>query len=164
MAASSFYILYRTPLAETGCIGYPYIYLLVACASRFLIHPKTVSQAMQGYLPLTVQYLCDLWDTMPCHWSPGASQPKPYLGKQRISLGVAIILGINLCSHTQPDCNQFVIHLKFVFIHVNIVKNLLVVKTLIKSVNIFFQVSSSLKSFRQNKTVKQISSPTIQQP
>ena len=164
MAASSLYILYKTTLGETGCIGYSYIYLLVAFASRFLIHPKTVSQAIYGYLSLTVQYLCDLRDTMPRHWSPGASQPNPYLGKQRISLGVAIILSTCLRSHTQLDCNQFVMHLKFVFIHANIVKNLLVVKTLIKNVNIFFQFSSQLKSFRQNKTVKQISSHTIQHP
>ena len=140
MAASSLYILYKTSLGETGCIGNPYFYLLVAYASSFLIRPNTVSQATYGYLPLTVQHLCDLRDTMPRHWSPGASHPNPYLGKQRISLGVAIILGICLCSHTQLDCNQFVIHLKFVFIHVHIVKLLLVVKTLTKNVNIFFPV------------------------
>ena len=43
MAASSLYILYKTPLGETRCIGNPYFYLLVAYASRFLIPPNTVS-------------------------------------------------------------------------------------------------------------------------
>ena len=148
MAASSLYILHKTPLGETGCIGNPYFYLLVAYASSFLIRPNTVSQATYGYLPLTVQHLCDLQDIMPRHWSPGASHPYPYLGEWRISLGVAMILGICLCSHTQLDCNQFVIYLKFVFKHANIVKILLVVKTLIKNVNIFFQFSFQLKSFR----------------
>ena len=28
-----------------------------------------------GTLPLTVQYLCDLQDAMPCHWSPSISHP-----------------------------------------------------------------------------------------
>ena len=147
MAASSLYILHKTPLGETGCIGNPYFYLLVAYTSSFLIHPNS-QLATYGYLPLTVQHLCELQDIMPCHCSPGAPHPSPYLGKQRISLGVAITLGICLHSHTQLDCKQFLIHLKFVFIHANIVKILLVVKTLIKNVNIFFQFSSQLKSFR----------------
>ena len=43
MAASSLYILYKTPLGETGCIGNSYFYLLVAYASSFFIHPNTVS-------------------------------------------------------------------------------------------------------------------------
>ena len=33
------------------------------------------SQATYGYLPLTVQPLCNLRDTMLRHWSPGASHP-----------------------------------------------------------------------------------------
>ena len=43
MAASSLYIPYKTLLGETGCIGNPYFYLLVAYASSFLIRPNTVS-------------------------------------------------------------------------------------------------------------------------
>ena len=75
----------------------------------FWFTPNAVSQATYGYLPLTVQQLCDLRDVMPRHWSLRASHPTPYLGKQRISLGVAIILNICLCSHTQFDCNQFTV-------------------------------------------------------
>ena len=39
---------------------------------------NTVSQATFGYLLLTVQYLCDLLDTMPPHWSPTTSHPPFY--------------------------------------------------------------------------------------
>ena len=42
----------------------------------FINLPNTVSSATYGYLPLTVQPLCNLRDVMPCHWSPGASQPR----------------------------------------------------------------------------------------
>ena len=48
-----------------------------------------------------------------------------YLGKQRISLGVAIILSI-----LQPIYNNH----KLVFMHVNTAKVLLVVKILIKNI------------------------------
>ena len=60
--------------------------------------------------------------------------PHSYLGKQRISLGVAIILRMCLCPHTQLDCNQFAITPRFVFIHNKTAKILLVVKTLIKTI------------------------------
>ena len=43
MTASSLYVLYKTPLRETGCIGNTYFYLLVAYAFSFLIHPNTFS-------------------------------------------------------------------------------------------------------------------------
>ena len=140
MAASSLYILYKTPLGKTGSISNSYFYLMVAYASSFLISPDTVSQATYGYLPPTVQHLSDLWDIMPHHWLPGASHPNPYLGRRRISLEVAIILSKFLQSRTQLNCNQFVIHLKFVFIHANIVKILLVMKTLIKNYEHFSSV------------------------
>ena len=131
MSASDLYILYKALLGETGCLGNPsFIYW-------FPKHPVllfTLTQSVR--LPMvTYPWLCstcDLRDTMPRHWSPVAFHPNLYLGKQRISLGVAIILSICLRSHTYLDCNQFVIHLKFVFIHVNIAKFLLVVKNLIK--------------------------------
>ena len=55
----------------------------------------TVSQTTFGYLLLTVQHLCDLQDAIPHHWPPN-----PYLGKQTISLGVAIILSMYLRPHT----------------------------------------------------------------
>ena len=37
--------------------------------------PNKVSQGTFGTLPLTEQYLCDLRNAMPCHWSPSASHP-----------------------------------------------------------------------------------------
>ena len=41
----------------------------------FTLTHNTVSPATNGYLPVTVQLLCDLRDTMPRHWSSGASHP-----------------------------------------------------------------------------------------
>ena len=73
MAASSLYILYKTPLGETGCLGDSYFIDWLPKHPTFLIHPNTVSYTTYDYLPLTVQYLCDLQDTMPSHWSPGTS-------------------------------------------------------------------------------------------
>ena len=72
-----FYTLNKTPLGETGWLRNLY-YLLAAQASRFLIYPpfpSTVSQDTFGTLSLTVQYLSDLLDTMPRHWSPSTSYP-----------------------------------------------------------------------------------------
>ena len=43
MAASSLYILYKTALGETGCIGNPNFYLLVPYASSFFIRSNAVS-------------------------------------------------------------------------------------------------------------------------
>ena len=57
-----------------------------------------------------------------------------YLGKLRISLGVAIILSICLHPHTLLDCNQFTATSRFVFIRVKNLIILLVVKTLIKNI------------------------------
>ena len=44
--------------------------------------------------------LCDLQGIIPSQWSPSAFYPTPCLGRQRISLGVAIFLSICLCSRT----------------------------------------------------------------
>ena len=66
-----FYALNKTPLEETGYLNSLY-YLMVAQASSFVIHlsfPDTVSQNTFATLPLTVQYLFELQDIMPCHWS-----------------------------------------------------------------------------------------------
>ena len=62
---------------------------------------------------------------MLCH---ARGHPHSYPEKQRISLGVTIILGICLSSHTYLVCNL----IKLVFIPVNTSKALLVVKILIK--------------------------------
>ena len=37
--------------------------------------PNTLSQDTFGTLLLTVQYFCNLWDAMLCHWSPSTFQP-----------------------------------------------------------------------------------------
>ena len=43
-----------------------------------------------------------------------------FLGKQRIFLGVTIILSMYLCLNTQLDCNQFTIIFRFVYIYMSI--------------------------------------------
>ena len=100
--------LRRSPpaLSSTPTLGF----FFNAQASTFLIHSHVTYE-------------------MPCH---ARGHSHSYLGKQRISLGVTIILSMCLCPHTQLDCNQFTIILGFVFIHVNTLNILLVVKTLIK--------------------------------
>ena len=67
----------KTPLGETGCLGNQYFLLTGWLGIQFLVNPyvNKVSLASFGYLPLTVQHLCDLQDAMPCHWSPSASHP-----------------------------------------------------------------------------------------
>ena len=110
------FIFYKTPLGETRCLSiylFIYFFFLNAQASSFLVR----SRVTYGTL---------------CH---ARGHPHSYLGKQKISLGVAIILSICLCSHAQLHCNQFVINPKFVFMHVNAAKVLLVVKTLLKNID-----------------------------
>ena len=72
-----FYTLNKTSLGETGCLRNLF-YLLAAKASSFFNSPPfvlTVSQDTFGTLPLTVQYLTELRDDMPCHCSPSTSHP-----------------------------------------------------------------------------------------
>ena len=64
--------LNKTPLGETGCLS-NLDYLLAAQAYSSLI-PKH-SQDTFDTLQLTVQYVCDLLDAMPRHWSPSTSHP-----------------------------------------------------------------------------------------
>ena len=81
-------------------------FFLIVQTSSFLIYlfPKTAKQAPFGYLPLTVQYSAT-FRTL-CHASSHLFLPlNPYLGKQRIFLGVASILSMCIHSHTQLDCN-----------------------------------------------------------
>ena len=93
-------ILYKTPLGEARCSGNHFLFH--GCLSiQFFVHssfPNTVR------LPLvTYPYLCSTcvtYGSMPHHWSPSAHHPTLYLGKQRIFLGVAIILSMCLCPHT----------------------------------------------------------------
>ena len=96
----------KTPLGETGCLGNPY-FLLIGCLSiQFFGSPPT-----QLVRPPLVTYpsLCStcvtygtLYHTMGHQVLPTQTLPM----KQRISLGVAIILSMCLCSHTSLDCNQ----------------------------------------------------------
>ena len=68
-----------------------------------LLPTQLVRPPLASYSFLTVQHLCDLREAMPHQWSPGASHPTPYLGKQRISLGVP--RGGNHSKHVpQPTC------------------------------------------------------------
>ena len=72
-----FYTFNKTLLGETLYLSSLH-YLLAAQASTFLIHhpyPNTVSQDTFDTQALTVQYFCDLQDTMPCHWSLSTSHP-----------------------------------------------------------------------------------------
>ena len=87
------------PLVFTGC-----------SSIQFFNSPhslNTVSEAAQGNLPLTMQHLCDLGNTMLLHCSPSASHPNPCLGKQRISLGVGSILWMYLCPHTKHASHRY---------------------------------------------------------
>ena len=99
----------KTLFGETGCLCifcFECSGIVLYFTSLFLTQPVRIPLAILVYLPLTAQHLCDLQDTMPCHWSPGTSHPTSYLGRQRISLRVTIILSICLCSHTSAAINQ----------------------------------------------------------
>ena len=81
---------------------------------------NTVSEAGSLWQPTThrslqriVQHLCELWDSMPYHWTSSVSHSNPCLGKQRNSLGVASILSMCLCSHTAFISHQKVLLLRF---------------------------------------------------
>ena len=108
----------KTPSRETGCLGNPY-FLHTGCLgiqffdSPYFLHtgclgiqffdspyPNTVSHADFGYLPLTLQHLCDLQDAMPVPLATKCFPPNTYLGKRRTSQGVTSILSMCLCSHT----------------------------------------------------------------
>ena len=67
----------KTPSRETGCLGNPYFLHTGCLGIQFFDspYPNTVSHADFGYLPLSVQHLCDLQHAMPCHWPPSASHP-----------------------------------------------------------------------------------------
>ena len=115
--------LNKTSLGETGCLSnfpwllrpvkvstsselYPNYFRLLAFlnvqASSFLIRPPFSTQSVR--LPLvTYPSLCSTCVTYRtlCHAIGHQALPlNPYLGKQRISLGVTTILSMCLCSHT----------------------------------------------------------------
>ena len=113
--------LCKTPFGETGCLDNLCFCLLVAYASSFLIHP---TQSVRLPMVITPHCAAPVWLTG--HYTvPLVTRcfpPNPYLGKQRISLGVAIILSICLCSHTWLDCNQFSIILNS-YLYVSMLQN-----------------------------------------
>ena len=63
-----------------------------------------------------------------------------YLGRWRISLGVAIILSICLHSHTQLDCNQFAIILGS-YLYTSILQKVLIAVETLINFFFFFRVS-----------------------
>ena len=87
-------------------------FLFTGCLSIQFFDPppffNTGSQATFGYVPVAVQHQCYLQHTISFQWSLDASHPT-LLGKQRISLAVAVILSMCLSSHTQFDRNQLLI-------------------------------------------------------
>ena len=97
----TFYTLNKTPLGETGCLSI-FFYLLAAQTSSFLIHPLSQTQSVRA--PLVPYY--SLFSTcvtygMLCHVICHQVLPtQPFLGKQRIFLGVASILRVCLCPHS----------------------------------------------------------------
>ena len=71
----------KIPMGETRCLS---IFGLPPCVTGtppWLLRPVKASTSSElypntyDYLPLTVQNLCYLRDTIPRHWSPGASYP-----------------------------------------------------------------------------------------
>ena len=108
----------KTPLGETGC-------MTIFCATTLCHrHSTLASQTHEGLHQLwaLLQHKASFFFEclgikffnlqshvtyrMPCH---ARGHPHSCLGKWRISLGVAIILSICLCSHAQLDCSQFTI-------------------------------------------------------
>ena len=89
-------LLCSTP-TTFGCL----IFFIVQALS-FLIHPLS-QQSQLGYLLLPTPHCAALVRLTGCHAIPLVTKcfpPKPCLGKQRIFLGVAVILSMCLCSHT----------------------------------------------------------------
>ena len=97
----------------------------------WLLRPLRISASSELYLTLAslilffeclgIQFFNSLTfylaDTMSCRGSLTLI-PRKVEG----FLGVTIISGICPCSHTQLDCNQFIITSRFVFIHVKTFK------------------------------------------
>ena len=129
----------------------------VTSTSSWLLRPVRVSTSSELYLDarlffiylffLNAQASSFLIRSLVTYGTPCHARDHSHscLGKQRISLGVTIILSICLCSHTQLDCNQFTVTSRFVFIRVKTLNILLVVKTLIKNIEQQSQYSVSIK-------------------
>ena len=107
----------KTPLGETGCLS---IFLATALCHR---HSTLASQTHEGFHQLwalprhtTIFFEClgiqffnlhtHVTYRMPCR---AGDHPHSCLRKRGTSLGVVIILGICLSSHTYLNCTQFTI-------------------------------------------------------
>ena len=89
--------------------SFGFLLFFINQASSFFI--CSLSQHSQlGYLWLPTPHCCSTCVTyrMPLHKS-SYQMLHPYLGKQRIALGVTSILSMRLCSHTLLDYNQLII-------------------------------------------------------
>ena len=103
--------------------------VFTGCSSiHFLIHLLPLTQSVR--LPLLLyQSLCSKCVTHGLLHSITGHQGKyfpsnPYLEKQRISLGVASILSMRLCPHTQLNCNQMLLDGRF-YLYINFCYKLL---------------------------------------
>ena len=99
-----FYTLNKTPLrveAQAGCLSNLY-YWLAAQVSRFLIHfPFQNTSVRRPLVPYHSLCSTCLTYRAPYHAIGHRMRPaQPFLGGQRISLGVTSILGMCLCSHS----------------------------------------------------------------
>ena len=103
----------KTFLGETGCLNLVFI---VCSSIQFFISPpspNTVCEDARGSLLLIVPDLHNLKDAMSHHGLPSAFHPNPCLGKYRISLGVARILTMCLCSDSKFTSHQKVLLCRF---------------------------------------------------
>ena len=90
----------KTPLRRNWMPKQPLLFAYWCLGIQFFDLPPyfdTVSYATYGYLPLTVQHLCDLQDAMPCHWLPGASHPPLLFREAEDFSEVTTILSMCLC-------------------------------------------------------------------
>ena len=98
--------LSKFPLGETGCLS-NLCFLLIGClCTHFFDSPLFSQHSSLSYFWLPTPHCPALVWLTGCHTIPFITKCFPsntYLGKQRISPGVAIILSIYLCSHTQLD-------------------------------------------------------------
>ena len=105
-----FYTLNKIPLGETGCLSNIY-YLLAAQVSSFLIALPPFSWTQSAGTPLVLYHsLCNNCFTygVPCDAVGYPMLPiQPFLGEQRICLGVANILRKVLFPHSYLTYNQF---------------------------------------------------------
>ena len=144
MAASIIKNYNKTPLGETGCLSIFGPPPRFTCTLPWLLRLVKVSTSSELYPDMRLFFLFECLGTQffnshshvtygtPCH---ARGHSHSCLGKQRIFIGVAIILNMCLCSHAQLDCNQFTIILHL-YLCMSRLEVLLVVTTLIKNIEL----------------------------